>query len=90
MDTPLTVTVHTLPSCIQCTMTKRALDNAAVPYVEAPLENDQTAAEQFRTLGFLRAPIVVDGPEIWSGFQPDRIRSAADARTVDAGKAVSA
>jgi glutaredoxin-like protein NrdH len=88
MDTPLTV--YKLPSCMQCTMTKGALGNASVPYVDAAFKNDQAEAERFRTLGFLRARIVVDGPEIWSGCRTDRLRSAAGARTVAAAKAVMA
>ena len=75
-----TITVHTLPSCMQCTLTKRALDNAGLPYNVIDLSQDDIAAEYVRSLGHTTAPIVTVGDAHWSGFRPDLIAAIAAAR----------
>lgn len=38
---------------------------------------DVDALERVRALGFLQAPVVVAGEEVWAGFRPDRITALA-------------
>ena len=75
MNKPLTV--YTLPDCIQCTMTKRALDNAGLTYTVIDLTRDEQAAELVKQLGYTSAPVVIVGAISWSGFRPDMIKTVA-------------
>ena len=67
------ITVYTKPSCIQCTMTKKALDKAGLVYDTVDITVDADAYELVVGLGFLSAPVVVAGEVSWAGFQPERI-----------------
>jgi glutaredoxin-like protein NrdH len=79
------VTVYTTgPSCIRCTMTKRALTKKGVEFTEVDIrEND--AARQYVTeeLGYTSAPVVVvedgTGQDHWCEFRPDQIDRVAQA-----------
>lgn len=70
------VTLLSKDSCVQCTATKRALDNAGVEYEELNMSNDPAALQRAKDLGFLQAPVVIPPTgEPWSGFIPDRIKA---------------
>ena len=75
MSEPLTV--YTLPNCIQCTMTKRALDTVGIRYEVVDLSTDDAAHDLVSELGYRSAPVVVTGTESWSGFRPDKIAALA-------------
>jgi glutaredoxin-like protein NrdH len=75
-----TLTVYTLPNCMQCTMTKRALERAGVPYVAIDLSTNESAVETVQQLGYNSAPVVTLGAASWSGFRPDKISAVASAR----------
>ena len=75
-----TLTVYTLPNCMQCTMTKKALEKAGVPYVTVDLATDESAVETVQQLGYTSAPVVTVGAASWSGFRPDKISAVAAAR----------
>jgi glutaredoxin-like protein NrdH len=75
-----TLTVYTLPNCMQCTMTKKALERTGVPYVAVDLATDESAVETVQRLGYTSAPVVTVGAASWSGFQPDKISAVAAAR----------
>jgi glutaredoxin-like protein NrdH len=78
----MTITVYSMPECVQCTATYRALDRQGVPYEVVDLSADDGALSLVKGLGYLQAPVVVAGSEHWSGFRPDRIkRTAAIARS---------
>ena len=81
MNEPLTV--YVLPGCVQCAMTKHALESAEVPYVLVNLASDQQAMELIKQLGHLAAPVVVAGAASWAGFQPDKIKAIATARATN-------
>ena len=68
---------------MQCTMTKRSLEAAGVPYVLVNLAHDEHAVELIKQLGYTAAPVVVDGAASWAGFQPDKIKAVASARAID-------
>ena len=79
----LSITVYTTgPQCMQCTMTKKALDKAGIPYVEVNIR-DNDAARDYVTeeLGYSQAPVCVvedeTGEDHWSGFRPDAIKRIA-------------
>lgn len=69
------VTVYTLPHCMQCSMTKRALDLQGTIYTAVDLAENPAAIDRMRLLGHTAAPVVVAGSTSWSGFRPDMIRS---------------
>ncbi len=81
MNEPLTV--YVLPGCVQCTMTKRALDDAGVPYVLVDLACDEQAIETIKQLGYTPTPVVVTGGASWAGFQPAKIKAVASARATE-------
>ena len=85
MNTPLTV--YTLPNCVQCTMTKRALDTVGVTYALVDLASDERAVNLVKELGHTSAPVVTTETTettSWSGFRPDNIAAIASARVPDA------
>ena len=71
----MTVTVYTLPACVQCNQTKRVLDAQGTAYTEVDLGDHPLKAEQFRQAGYLAAPIVQAGNQTWSGFKLERLRA---------------
>jgi glutaredoxin-like protein NrdH len=79
------VTVYSKPSCIQCTMTYRALDRAGVTYTVVDVTENAAALEYVsEDLGYSAAPIVVvDDHNHWAGFRPDLIAALVQSRTVD-------
>ena len=75
--------VYTLPNCMQCTMTKRALDDAGLGYVVIDLATDEGAVDTVQQLGYTSAPVVIVGAASWSGFRPDKIKAVASARATE-------
>lgn len=69
----MSVTVYTLPSCVQCESTKRMLERHAIDYDVVDLSEDEASLEMIRELGYQAAPVVISGDDHWSGFRPDRI-----------------
>ncbi|MEU4315581.1 glutaredoxin-like protein NrdH [Nocardia sp. NPDC024068] len=71
------ITVYTKPACVQCNATYKALDKAEVEYRVVDISEDAEARDYVMALGYLQAPVVVNGDEHWSGFRPDRIKALA-------------
>lgn len=71
----MTVTVYTLPDCIQCDMTKKLLDRSKVAYSTIDISQDDAAKETVASLGYKSAPVVVYDTFHWSGFRPDKINA---------------
>lgn len=71
----MAVTVYTLPSCIQCDMTKKYLDKNNITYSVVDLSQDLQAAKEVADLGYKQAPVVVYDKFHWSGFRPDKIQA---------------
>jgi glutaredoxin-like protein NrdH len=80
-NTAPAITLYSKPACVQCTMTKKALDKAGLAYQEVDLTQNPAALEYVtEDLGYSQAPIVqVDDESHWSGFRPDLIARAASA-----------
>jgi glutaredoxin-like protein NrdH len=73
----LTVTLYTLPSCVQCDSTKKILQRNEIPYNEIDLSVDDIAMEMVKSLGYASAPVVVAGDDHWSGFRPEKLSALA-------------
>jgi Glutaredoxin-like protein NrdH len=71
----MSVTVYTLPSCVQCDSTKRMLKSIDVDYQEVDMSQDPVALEMVKTLGYTAAPVVVSGEDHWSGFRMEKIQA---------------
>lgn len=72
--TPMSITVYSKPSCVQCTATYRALDAKGLKYDVVDISEDPAALEHVKSLGYMQAPVVTVGDEHWSGFRPDKIK----------------
>jgi len=70
-------TVYTKPSCVQCDMTKRMLDNLGINYDTVDITEDEAALEMILGMGFKSAPVVITDTDSWSGFNPEKINSIA-------------
>ena len=73
----MSVTVYTLPACVQCDQTKKALTKSGVAYDVVDLSKDEDAFNMVKGLGYMAAPVVVAVDEHWSGFRPDRLNALA-------------
>lgn len=71
------VTLLTKPGCVQCNQTKKALEKVNVPFEMVDMAEDATALERAKSLGYLQAPVVINGEDHWSGFRPDKIAALA-------------
>jgi glutaredoxin-like protein NrdH len=69
----MTVTVYTLPSCVQCDSTKKFLTRNAIEFDVVDMSQDEASLELVKALGYAQAPVVVAGGSHWSGFRPDKI-----------------
>jgi glutaredoxin-like protein NrdH len=66
--------LYTLPACVQCTATKKFLNNKGIEYETIDLSLDDDAADMVRSLGYQQAPVIItDKGEHWSGFRPDKL-----------------
>ncbi|MDR2280155.1 MAG: NrdH-redoxin, partial [Gordonia sp. (in: high G+C Gram-positive bacteria)] len=55
----------------------KALDKLGLSYDVVDISQDDEARDYVMALGYLQAPVVVDGDDHWSGFRPDRIKALA-------------
>lgn len=69
------VTVYSLPNCVQCEKTKRVLEREGIEYNEVDLSQDDEARDRVRDhWGFREAPVVDTAWDRWSGFNPGKIK----------------
>lgn len=68
-----TITVYSMPTCVQCTATYRALDDKGIRYAIVDLTEGVAALEHVKALGYVQAPVVVTPSDSWSGFRPDKV-----------------
>ncbi|MFT3886685.1 MAG: glutaredoxin-like protein NrdH [Arachnia sp.] len=73
----MTIRVFSKPSCVQCTATYKALDKHGLDYEVVDLSADEQALAEVLALGYMQAPVVIDGDDHWSGFRPDKIKASA-------------
>lgn len=68
------ITVYTKTQCPKCVLTKRYLTQHHIPFEEKNIEEDVTALEDVKALGYKEVPVVqLDNGDHFSGFQPDRL-----------------
>lgn len=83
----MTITVFTLPECVQCDSTKRMLDRAGVEYSTIDLSQDDESMAKVRSLGYQSAPIVyIDENRHWSGFRMERLKNIIAELDAEKGK----
>lgn len=71
------IVIWTLPTCVQCDMTKKQFDKLGIQYEEQSLEDNPLVLEGFKQQGLMSAPIVTTDTKAWSGFRLDKIQSLA-------------
>ncbi|HEW8659810.1 TPA: glutaredoxin-like protein NrdH [Streptococcus pneumoniae] len=71
------VTVYSKNNCVQCKMTKRFLDSNNVSYREINLDEQPEYVDQVKELGFSAAPVIQTPTEVFSGFQPRKLKQLA-------------
>lgn len=59
--------------CRQCEFTAKVLKKNGVPFETVILDKDQDARDYVASLGYMQAPVVVNGEDHWSGFRPDKL-----------------
>lgn len=75
-DTP-TITVYSMPHCVQCDATYRALNKCGLDYEVIDLSTDPEALQTVQALGYQQAPVVFADGDHWSGFRPDKVKALA-------------
>jgi glutaredoxin-like protein NrdH len=71
----MSVTVYTMPDCVQCEMTKKVLTRDGVEFSTVDISTNSEAYELITSLGYKQAPVVIAGENHWSGFRIDKIAS---------------
>ena len=71
------VTVYSKHNCVQCKMTKRFLDSNNITYQEINLDEQPEYIEHVKDLGFNAAPVIETPTEVFSGFQPGKLKQLA-------------
>ena len=70
-----TVTVYSKPNCVQCNATYRALEAKGIEYTIIDLNENESAFDTVKRLGYLQAPVITTTDDHWSGFRPDKINA---------------
>ena len=67
-----TVRVYSTPSCVQCMLTKKWLNDRDISFDEVDLTESEDDYRAVLALGYKAAPIVVVAPDVhWGGFRVD-------------------
>lgn len=70
----MSVTVYTLPNCVQCEQTKKYLMKNDVTFNVIPLDGEDSGPLNLvQSLGYAAAPVIIAGDDHWSGFRPDML-----------------
>lgn len=66
------ITVYSKPNCMQCSFTKKFLDEKDIEYTALDVYENEHALTTVKELGFQSLPVVViDGEKPFFGFRPD-------------------
>ncbi|MRI80462.1 glutaredoxin-like protein NrdH [Fundicoccus ignavus] len=72
------ITVYSKPNCMQCTFTKKFLDEKDISYTTYDVYENEKALKTVKDLGFQSLPVVViDGEKPFFGFRPDLLEKLA-------------
>lgn len=70
----MSITVYTLPNCVQCEQTKKYLSKNDITFNVIPLDGEDPAPlNMVQGLGYASAPVIIAGDAHWSGFRPDML-----------------
>lgn len=69
------VTIYSKNDCVQCKMSKKFLDQHGVAYKEINLDEQPEFIEHVMGLGFSAAPVIETENEVFSGFQPAKLKA---------------
>ncbi|HFI0632807.1 TPA: glutaredoxin-like protein NrdH [Streptococcus suis] len=69
------VTIYSKNDCVQCKMSKKFLDQHNVAYTEINLDEQPEYIEHVKGLGFSAAPVIETENEVFSGFQPTKLKA---------------
>lgn len=70
--------IFSSPQCVQCKATYRSLDNSQVTYKVIDVSENEAAGLYVKSLGYLRAPVVITPEDQWTGFRPDKIKTLVE------------
>lgn len=70
--------IFSSPQCVQCKATYRSLDNSQVTYKVIDVSENEAASLYVKSLGYLRAPVVITPGDQWTGFRPDKIKTLVE------------
>ena len=73
----MSIIIYTRNDCVQCHVTKRAMESRGVAFEMVNIDLVPEAADTLRAQGFRQLPVVVAGETSWSGFRPDMINRLA-------------
>ena len=72
------ITVYSKPNCMQCTFTKKFLDEKDISYTTYDVYENEKALKTVKDLGFQSLPVVViDGEKPFFGFRPELLEKLA-------------
>ena len=69
------VTIYSKNNCVQCKMAKKFLDQHQVAYTEINLDDQPEFIDHVKSLGFSSAPIIETESDVFSGFQPGKLKA---------------
>ncbi|HFR3537516.1 glutaredoxin-like protein NrdH [Streptococcus iners] len=69
------VTIYSKNNCVQCKMSKKFLDEHNVAYKEINLDEQPEFIGHVKSLGFSAAPVIETENEVFSGFQPTKLKA---------------
>ncbi|HFI0635156.1 TPA: glutaredoxin-like protein NrdH [Streptococcus suis] len=69
------VTIYSKNDCVQCKMSKKFLDQHNVAYTEINLDEQPEYIEHVKGLGFSSAPVIETENDVFSGFQPAKLKA---------------
>ncbi|HEL9633879.1 TPA: glutaredoxin-like protein NrdH [Streptococcus suis] len=69
------VTIYSKNNCVQCKMSKKFLDEHNVAYKEINLDEQPEFIDHVKNLGFSAAPVIETENEVFSGFQPTKLKA---------------
>lgn len=84
------VTLYTIPGCVQCNASTRALEKAGIEYATVDLTKNPRALKMLLTMGYQQAPVIITDTDHWTGFRPDKIEFLAERKNSESGLAIGA
>jgi glutaredoxin-like protein NrdH len=72
-------TLYGKPNCVQCTATERYLKRENIPYTKIDVTEDEAAYLYVtKELGYQQVPVLSNGVDHWSGFNPNKLSQLAN------------